>query len=78
LVTVKLYGTLNRYPPGRESTLQLELQEPASAGQLLERLGIPVGMLSALSLNGRRASPEELLSEGDLLEAFPPLCGGHE
>lgn len=74
-VTVTLHGSLNLYLPDKERTTRVDLPRPTTAGQLLEGLGLPTGILSMLLLNDQRADPDALLAEGDLLEAFP-YCGG--
>ena len=56
-VTVKLHGTLNRYLPDGESSLQLDLAAPSTAGSLLEELGVPFDVLDVLFLNGRAPLP---------------------
>ncbi len=75
LVTVTLYGILNHFLPDRQKTRQVEFQGPSTAGDLLDGLGLPVGMLSLLLVNGKQVTPEALLIDGDLVEAFP-VCGG--
>ncbi len=74
--TVKLYGILTRYPQGGRATVQVDLPEPATAGELLERLGVPLSLLANLVLNGRQVDPEAPVAEGDVLEAFPYCAGG--
>ncbi|MHB0868838.1 MAG: MoaD/ThiS family protein [Chloroflexota bacterium] len=74
-VTVTLHGTLNLYLPDKRRMVRVELESPSTAGQLLESLGLPLGLLSMLLVNDRTAEPESSLSDGDLLEAFP-FCGG--
>lgn len=76
MVTVKLYGTLNRFLPGGEGSIELDLGPPSTVGGLLERLEVPLGALDALLLNGQLSSPGAPLTDGDLLEAFPFLGGG--
>jgi sulfur carrier protein ThiS len=75
-ITVKLYGTLNRYLPEGKGVARIDLAPPATTGELLEKLDLPVELLDALFLNGKLASLDTQLSEGDLLEAFPFLGGG--
>ncbi len=74
-VTVTLHGTLNLYLPDKERIHRVELPAPSTAGQLLESLGLPLGMLSMLLINDKRADSDSPLADGDLLETFP-LCGG--
>ncbi len=74
-VTVTVHGTLNLYLRDKQRVVRVELEGPSTAGRLLESLGLPLGILSMLLVNDRRAEPESPLSDGDLLEAFP-FCGG--
>jgi len=76
LVTITLHGVLNLYAPRGERSVTIELHGPTTAGQLLELMGIPLGMLSMLLINDRRVGPEALVSDGDLVEAFPFCAGG--
>ncbi len=75
-VTVTVHGTLNLYLPNKQRIVRVELESPSTAGQLLESLGLPLGLLSMLLVNDGRAEPESPLSDGDLLEAFPFCAGG--
>ncbi len=77
-VTVTLHGALNLYSPEGKRTVQLQLNGPSTTGQLLEALGLPLGILSILLINDRRAETDSPLSDGDLVEAFPYCAGGSE
>lgn len=76
MVTITLHGALNLYAPGGERSVRVELHGPTTAGQLLELMGIPLEILSMLLINDRRVDPEALVSDGDLVEAFPFCAGG--
>ena len=75
-ITVTLHGALNLYLPDKGKLVRVETMEPATVVQLLESLGIPVGMLSMLLINNKRADSDSPLADGDLLEAFPYCAGG--
>ncbi len=75
-VTVTLHGALNLYMPDKGRILRVQLAGPSTAGQLLESLGMPLGMLSMLLVNDKRADTDSPLTDGDLLEAFPYCAGG--
>ncbi len=75
-VTVKLHGTLSRSLRTRKDRILVELHGPSSAQGLLEELGLPVEVVSLLYLNGEQVDLEAPVGPGDLLEAFPLLCGG--
>ncbi len=74
-VAVTLHGELNLYRSDKSRFFRIELEEQSTAGQLLEALGLPLGVLSMLMINDKRADTDSPISDGDLLEAFP-LCGG--
>lgn len=77
-IRVKLFATLARYWPeaghGRPFTL------PLVAGQdvrsLVAPLGLPAEAVRHVFVNGRRASLEYVLQDGDEIAIFPPLAGG--
>jgi molybdopterin converting factor small subunit len=43
---------------------------------VIELLEIPNDLSCLTVINGRDASPEQLLAPGDVLSMFPPLAGG--
>ncbi len=77
-VVVRLYANLRRYLP-REATdfsVNLELEEGATVGDLLKELQIPEGLTRLVFLNGLHSNREATLKEGDEMSVFPPLAGG--
>jgi hypothetical protein len=75
-VTVKLYGTLALYAPGRVGELAVVLPGPATAGQVLQQAGLPIALLELVALNGDNVQLDAPVADGDLLEAFPLVGGG--
>ncbi len=75
-VTITLHGSLSSLTPSGERTVRLELREPSGAMALLLGLGLPDGTVSMLYVNGRRVTADHPVYPGDLVEAFPMLCGG--
>ncbi|MCF8085792.1 MAG: MoaD/ThiS family protein [Desulfohalobiaceae bacterium] len=73
LVSVKLYATLRGYQP-RDGVLEIE--EGASVQEVLHSLGVPVEEAKVVFVNGRHASLDQGLQQGDKLAAFPAVGGG--
>jgi len=75
-VRVRLYGTLNLTQPGRLSRFDLAVAGPTRAGELLHRLGLSPDHVELVARNGESIQLDELVADGDLLEAFPLAGGG--
>lgn len=77
-VQVRLFATLQPYLPAGAGGDGVSLDVPAgtTVRDVADLLRIP-GELSCLSVvNGRDASPDQVLTAGDELAMFPPLAGG--
>ncbi|HMK43502.1 MAG TPA: MoaD/ThiS family protein [Dissulfurispiraceae bacterium] len=70
---MKLFATLriNRF---EESVC--EIVDGSSVGMLLEKLSIPQDQVAILFINGRHATPESVMADGDSVGIFPPVGGG--
>ncbi len=75
-VTVKVYGTLLSYVPGRQQQHELELEAPVTAHAILERLGIPEEEVWMVSVANRQVAMEYEVVEGEDVSIFPPVTGG--
>jgi molybdopterin converting factor small subunit len=77
-VEVHLTATLRGYlPPGTSGDhVRLDLPPGTTVGQVIHFLRIPADLERLTVVNGRDASPEQALREGDVLSLFPPLAGG--
>ena len=53
-----------------------QLEAPCSVSEFLRQNEIPETEVAIIILNERRALPESLLSDGDLLRLFPLIGGG--
>jgi len=76
MIDVHLYGKLRRFsdnPDARSaSVVHLQWMEGDTVGRLIERLGVPVDELgSNLFLNGRYATLDAAVSDGDRVGLFP-------
>ena len=78
-VEVRLFATLARYlPPGsREGATTIDIPDGATVRELARGLGVPPDLERVILVNGRDASPDQPLHEGDVVSLFPPLAGGH-
>lgn len=77
-VEVCLFATLGRYlPPGASGDrATLEVPEHATVGEVMASLHIPDDLERLQVVNGYDAAPNQVLRDGDVLSAFPPLAGG--
>lgn len=76
-VELELFATFAAFlPPGQRGPLALEVTPGTSVRDLLGVLGIPEAMPRIVLVNGRDATLETRLAEGDRLSLFPPLAGG--
>lgn len=77
-VEARLFATLAAYLPeegdGRGATL--ELADGSTVQDVVRSLRIPDDMPFLVMLNGRDASLDQPLADGDVLSLFPPLAGG--
>ncbi|NLO21312.1 MAG: MoaD/ThiS family protein [Syntrophomonadaceae bacterium] len=75
LVTVKLFAYLRE---GRFKVRVLELADDHTVRQVLQDLSISEKemKIGIIMINGKRASFESHLGDGDTLAIFPPLAGG--
>lgn len=77
-VNVVLFGQYaRRLPPGSENgRVTLEVDDPASVGEVLDRLEIPPEGRTYVTVNGLHAGLETPVSEGDEIRVIVPLGGG--
>jgi len=77
-VHVKLFATLRRYHPrlGPGEAIEVELPDGATAGQLVERLGLPADHVQVILVDRVARDPAHPLAAGDEVLLFPPVGGG--
>ena len=77
-VEVRVFATLRRYFPGLGvgEPMNLDLPEGTTAGQLMERLGLPAEEVKVIMRNARQVEPDEVLQDGDRIAFIPPVAGG--
>jgi len=74
LVDVHLFATLRRETG--DSQQMLKLRAGTSVSDVVERLAIPEMEIHLVFVNGRVASLDKVLQDGDRLALFPPIGGG--
>lgn len=77
-VTVKLFGTLDRWVPAYdpETGYRVQFPGPATVAQLIDRLGIPRKSVGIVSVDGRVARQNDVLPDRALVKVFHPIFGG--
>lgn len=56
--------------------LTVEWEGPVSAGELAEKIGLPLHEIKIVMRNGRRAGLEDVILDGDRVGYFPAVGGG--
>jgi molybdopterin synthase sulfur carrier subunit len=72
-ITVRLYATLREGHAPEES---VELPPGMAVSGMMKELKVPESVVTLIFINGRHASPDTLLNEGDIVALFPPIGGG--
>jgi thiamine biosynthesis protein ThiS len=75
-VTVKLYGNLKLYAPGKMESAQVEVEDGTRIRGLLERLGVDDKRVWMSAINDKVVDDSSELHDGDVLEVFEPVGGG--
>lgn len=79
-ITIRLYGALRHYRIADGEAMHrpfvTEVEQGATVETVLELLGIPPHLISALAVNGEQAETTSALSDGDTVHIFPPAAGG--
>ena len=76
-VSVNLLVNLRQYTPdGEGDAFELEVDPETSAGMVHEALGLPAKLQTVILVNGRHATEDTPLSDGDTLTLYPTMAGG--
>ena len=77
-ITVKLYGTLDRWVSGYnpEAGCGVHMAAQSTVADLIDHLGIPPRSVGLVSVNGRAAKKEDVLPDRALVKVFHPIFGG--
>jgi sulfur carrier protein ThiS len=76
---MRLYlgGYLDFYNPQHGNWLEVELDQPSQLSEVLTELGIPLGDVHLIVLNGNLVDfSEAIVSEEDEVKLFPAVGGG--
>lgn len=72
-IEMRLFATLRE---GRGKVIPLEAPEGTAVVTLIDSLGIAHQDIAILLVNGRDATLERVLQDGDAVSVFPPVGGG--
>ncbi len=77
-VEVRLFAFFTKYLPdnAERHRAELELKEGTLVKQVLMQLKVPLDEIKLIFINGVHAELEDVLKEGDIMAAFPPVAGG--
>jgi molybdopterin converting factor small subunit len=73
-ITVKLNASLRQYVKlvSSDGTLLLEMEENATAREIVQKLTIPLEKVKMILLNGKGVGLDSILNDGDRIALFPP------
>lgn len=72
-VDVRLFASLRQ---ARFQQAKMDLREGETLAELLDRLQIRPHEVGISMVNGRHATADQPLAEGDSVALFPPIAGG--
>lgn len=72
-IEMRLFATLRE---GRGKVIPMEAPEGTVVSTLIDRLDIPHQEIAILLVNGRDATLDRILQDGDTISVFPPVGGG--
>lgn len=75
-VELRFFAGLRAYLPDGQSAFGADLAAGATVADVLRAYGIPEEVPRIVLVNGRHATLEQALAEGDTLSLFPPVAGG--
>jgi len=75
---VRVFSGLEKFIPGARfgQSIEVELQEGITVGELVDSLGIPRNQVFTALVNGRHSAMDAVLQAGDRVSLFPPVGGG--
>lgn len=78
-IEIKLLIQLKQYLPDPDlagNVRSLEIADPATVKDVLEKMGIPLDMPKVIMLNDRQGAIDDEVVSGDRVTVFPPVGGG--
>ncbi|MEW6486444.1 MAG: MoaD/ThiS family protein [Thermodesulfobacteriota bacterium] len=76
VVHLKFFAGLRDFLPPEPVPYPAEIPGGATVGEILARYRVPLEKPKILLVNGRHATLEQPLADGDTLSVFPPVAGG--
>jgi molybdopterin converting factor small subunit len=76
IVEVQLWSYLVEYAPAGHKRFNMEVGTEANIGLLLSTLEIPPEEQKVVLVNGRQATDQTPLADGDEVIVFPAIAGG--
>jgi molybdopterin converting factor small subunit len=70
---IKLFASLRKYNPELE---RIEVDDGITILELFEKTGIPPSEVAIVLVNGRHATLDQHLLDGETVAVFPPIAGG--
>ena len=77
-VEVKLFASFKvKMPPDAQGTsCMIKAEDKATVEQIFRQLELPEKTPKIILVNGKHATSDHILQEGDTVSLFPPLSGG--
>lgn len=75
LLSTTLRDVVEGYQPAKGILVEPDVDAP-SARDLAGRLGLPIGDIKLVMINGRHAALDDVLRDEDRVAYFPPVGGG--
>ncbi len=78
-IEIKLLTQFKQYLPSPDTegnVRSIEIAEPATVKDVLDKLGIPPDMPKVIMLNDRQGAMDGEVAPGDRMTIFPPVGGG--
>ena len=70
---IKLFASLRKFNPELE---RIEVDDGITILELFDQAGIPLSEVAIVFVNGRHATLDQPLHDGETVAAFPPIAGG--
>jgi sulfur-carrier protein len=70
---IKLFASLRKFNPELE---KIEVGEGTTIGELFDQAGIPTSEVAIVLVDGRHATLDHPLLDGETVAVFPPIAGG--
>ena len=70
---IKLFANLRKFNPELE---RIEVDDGTTIRELFDKAGIPPSEVAIVLVNGRHATLDQSLVDGETVAVFPPIAGG--